>query len=96
MRNVAVREKNIRDFMLADERRKLFLRIDRDTVWIEFSSKSRRVFSILYIRDLGGSEGYNPVFFLVSKINIEVMEISSCSTHDENFFHPYNSLKKGN
>ena len=80
--------------MLADERRKLFFRVDRDTVWIELPSKSRRIFSIFNIRNLGCSEGHNPVFFFVSKINIEVVEISSCCSHYECIFHPYNSLKK--
>ena len=82
--------------MLADERSKLRLRMDRDSFWIKLSSKSRRIFSIFNIRNLGCSEGHNPVFFLVSKINIEVVEISSCCSHYKGVFHSYVSLKKGN
>ncbi len=79
--------------MFFDERGKLLLWVYRNSLWVRLSGENRRIFSVLDIGNLCGCESDYLVVRVVPKVDIEVVEVSSCGTHYDGLFHSRNSLK---
>ena len=64
---------------------KFLLRIDLDSLRIERSRELRWVHPVANSRYLFSCERNNIVVFIISKEDVEVVEIATCSTHNYDF-----------
>jgi hypothetical protein len=79
MRDVAVAEDCCVHIQIFDELRKIVFRFDGNTIGVALARQSRRIQSPFDIRNLRCRKGNHFVCWVVAKVNIEVMKITSCS-----------------
>ena len=70
-------------FQLPDQFTQLFLSINGNSFWIEFSRKFGRVSPSVYVRDLGCGEGHHLVFFVIPEIGVEIVKVPAGCADDK-------------
>ena len=81
VRNIAISEDDLRNSLRLDQGFEPLFRVDRNAVRVRLTGKLRRLGSIFNVRDLGSGEGHNFVGRIGSKIHVEIVKISPCSSH---------------
>jgi len=84
VRHVRVREDDLVHLVLADQVSELVLRVDRDSVRVEIARQERGIDAARDIRDLRRGEGDNVVFLAAPVDDVEVVEVATGRTCDEN------------
>jgi len=87
MGNVTVGKMYFVNLMFLNKISELRFRINRYTPGIELPGQSSRIFSAFNIRNLSSSKSNYPVIRIVAKIDIKIVKIAACSSHDNNFSH---------
>jgi hypothetical protein len=72
--------------VLTDKSSQLVFGMNLDTIRVELSCEFRRIRASLYRRDLSRCKGDHLVTGVTLKIDIEVVEIPACSSHNDNLF----------
>ena len=83
MRDVGVREHHVVDLELADQRRQVLFQMDRDPFRIAGAGQLGRIAAVLDEGDLGGGEGHHGGVGVVPVHHVEVMEVATRRTHDQ-------------
>ncbi len=83
--HITIREHNLIHIMLFDEFRQLLLGIDRNPFGIPRSRQLRWIPPLLNPRNLSGGECHNIIRSVIAEEDIEIMEVSARSAHDQHF-----------
>ena len=70
--------------MLSDQSCQILFRVDWNSVGIETACQFGRIASSFNVGNLSGGESDNFVTLIVSEIDIEIVKIPPCGTHDDN------------
>ncbi len=70
-------------FIILDQFEQVALGIDRDAFRIEFPGQFRRISAAFDVGDLGCSKCHYFIVFVVTEIDIEVVEVAPGGAHDE-------------
>ena len=83
--DIRVREDDLVDVVLADQRRQVVLGGDRNAVRVESAGEERRVAALIDVRHLRRREGDDIVLLVVAEVRVEVVEVAPRGPHD---YHP--------
>jgi len=84
---VAVGQHDLVDLVVADDRRQLLLRQDRDAVGVVAAGQRGWVGAAGDPGDLGGGEGDHPGLRVVAEDGVEVVEVAPAGAHDHHGPH---------
>ena len=82
MRNVRIRKYNLGNRQIPDQFFQLLFRIDRNSLRIQVAGKLRWIDSAFYVRNLRRCKRLNLVRRVITKISIEIVEVSAGGAHD--------------
>ena len=83
--HVGVGEDDDFDAVLLDELGHLGLVVDRDAVRVVRTGELGRVLAVVDVRDLRGREGDDLVLLPLAEVGVEVVEVATRGSHDEDF-----------
>ncbi len=84
--NVAIGKRYNLSFCGLDQFSQFIFRPDRYPLWIKRTRQRRWVGFIFDAGNLGCGESDHFVIVIVTEIDVEIMKISSCRSHDNDFF----------
>ncbi len=81
--HITVSKDNFINIELFDQFGQFRLGIDVDAVGIQRSCQFFWILATFDIWDLGGGEGYNLILIVITIVSIEIVEVTTGSSHDD-------------
>jgi hypothetical protein len=85
--DVAVGKHAVIGIQFLDQSEQIFFGINRNPIRVQLAGQLRREFAAFDARNLSGRKGHHVIGIIVAVIGVEVVEVPSSSSDNDNIFY---------